>query len=139
MAGGALIFVQVICGLVLLLEPATAALELSVTYPIPGNRSVVDLSCRQSGDLFNVDGAEFLRNNDVITTDSDLVSVVSEGTGTIRFSFTQQQEGTFTCTDQTSASNAIGLAGKSVLYVCSTNVYKYVCVLRVVLMLLHYY
>ena len=115
MAVGALKFLQVICGLVTVLDPATAALELSVTYPLPSNRSVVELSCRQSGNLFNVDGAKFLRNKAVITTNSGFVSVESEGMGTIRFSFTQQQE----CTDQTwtSDSNAIGLAGKYVLHV----------------------
>ena len=115
MAGGALIFVQVIFGLVSLLDPATAALELSVAYPDPSNRSVVELSCREG--VFPVDGAQFRRNDAVITTNNGLVSDVSESTGTITFSFTQQQEGVFTCTHQTSTSpsNAIGLAGKYVL------------------------
>ena len=126
MAGGALIFVQVICGLISLLEPATASLELGVAYPIISIRSVVELSCRE--DNFNpANGAQFRRNNEVITTDSDLVSVVSEGTGTITFSFTQQQEGVFTCTDQTSTSNAIALAGKYVLHVVLMSISMYVC------------
>ena len=125
MAGGALIFVQVICGLISLLEPATASLELGVAYPIISNRSVVELSCREG--VFRVDGAKFRRNNTVIITNNGLVSVVSEGTGTITFSFTQQQEGVFTCTDQTSTSNAIALAGKYVLHVVLMSISMYVC------------
>ena len=107
------LFVQVAFALVsVVLDLAVAQeLSLSVAYPVPSDRGVVELTCRAS--LFPVDDAQFRRNNSVIAADNNLVTVLLEGAGTIKFSFTQEQEGYFTCTasnpDRT--SNEIGLAG----------------------------
>ena len=131
MAGGALAFVHVMFALASLSTGQELQLFVTSSDHVAGSPSEVELACRAAGSLFDFDGAQFQRNGTEIGTGSNLVTILmNEGTGTIRFSFTPQQEGDFTCTDPnnpTSTSNEIGLAGKCVLYVCSS------------LMLLHCY
>ena len=119
MAGGTLAFVHVMFALASLSTGQELQLAITDSVHVAGSPSVVELACRADGSLFDLDGAQFQRNGNPIDTGSNRVTILmNEGTGTIKFSFTPQQEGDFTCTHQTSTSNAIGLAGKyGLLYV----------------------
>ena len=121
MAGGALAFVHVMFALASLSTGQELQLIVTRSDHVAGSPSVVELACRAAGFVFDLDGAQFQRNGTDIRIGSNRVTIIlNEGTGTIRFSFTRQQEGDFTCTHQTSTStsNAISLAGKyGLLYV----------------------
>ena len=69
-----------------------------------------------------VNDAKFERDNQLITTNSELVNIIQTSESMISFSFTQDQEGWFRCTtsDAVDTSNAIALAGelfKKIMYI----------------------
>ena len=113
--------VSVICALVVV-DSAAADLDLNVFYLEEENYSAVRLTCTGGG--LTVTNAEFLKDGDLITSTSNLVTVTNIGSGEISFTFTQQQEGMFSCRSGGGAggdeSEKIGLAGTYVLscYCC---------------------
>ena len=99
-----------------------AAVALMVDYPQPDNYSVVNLTCVKDGAFQDPLSAEqkpavFLINGTVISSDTALVSEVTETEESIYFVFSQAQEGQFSCrTALGEDSNPEPLAGKIVLY-----------------------
>ena len=118
------LFLGVFCALFTsyLSEEDTA--KLSVQYPaVSGNYSVVTLTCR---DAFGnkLSGAEFLKNGTLLTSgpESHQVTIINDtGDGEISFSFTQEQEGVFSCGKGENVSAGIGLAGKNLVFVNECN------------------
>ena len=86
-------------------------LQLTVIYPDASNKGFVELTCL-IGDAFNspVNDAQFERDNQLITSNSELVNIIQINESIISFSFTQDQEGWFRCT-MSQAVDAIALAG----------------------------
>ena len=113
--------VSVICALVAV-DSAAAVVRLNVFYPEreEENYSAVRLTCTEGG--LTVTNVEFLKDGDLITSTSNLVTVTNIGSGEISFTFTQQQEGMFSCRRGGGGdeSEKIGLAGTYVLscYCC---------------------
>ena len=107
---GARVFVTVVCALVVV-DSAAADLDLNVFYLEEENYSAVRLTCTEGG--FTVTNVEFLKDGDLITSTSDLVTVTNMGVGEISFTFTQQLEGMFSCRRGGGGdeSEKIGLAG----------------------------
>ena len=109
-----MLLVRVICALVVV-DLATAQLELHVEYPDISNRGRVMLTCRDG--LRNLTGAVFQKNGSALTqgTASDQVtSLTNEGDGVVTITFTQPQEGFFRCVappGDSRVSPEIGLAG----------------------------
>ena len=116
MKEGAGVLVQVVCALVAV-DLAAAVIKLNVFYPEreEENYSAVRLTCTEGG--LTVTNAEFLKDGDLITSTSNLVTVTNIGSGEISFTFTQQQEGTFSCRRGSGGdeSEKIGLAGIKLL------------------------
>ena len=113
MTEGTRFFVQVICALVAV-DLAAAFIRLNVDYPEreEENYSVVRLTCTEGG--LTVTNAEFLKDGDLITSTSNLVTVTNIGSGEISFTFTQQQEGMFSCrrgSGGDESEKTVGLAG----------------------------
>ena len=114
MEGCRVLLVQVICALVVV-DLATAELELDVEYPDMSNRGRVTLTCRDG--LRVLPGAVFQKSGSALTpgTDSDQVtSITDEGVGVVTITFTQAQEGFFRCVGppgDSRMSPEIGLAG----------------------------
>ena len=114
MEGCRVLLVQVICALVVV-DLATAELELDVTYPDTDNRGRVTLTCRD--DLRGLAGAVFQKNGSALTqgTASDHVTSLTNGAdGVVTITFTQAQEGFFRCVDpqdDSRMSREISLAG----------------------------
>ena len=98
-------------------------LQLTITYPDASNRSFVELTCLIADALNSpVNDAKFERDNQLITTNSELVNIIQTSESMISFSFTQDQEGWFRCTtsEAVDTSNAIALAGelfKKIMYI----------------------
>ena len=71
-------------------------------------------------DGFNssVNVAKFERDNEVITSNNELVNVIQTSESMISFSFIQSQEGWFRCRTSEAAdiSNAIALAGDFICF-----------------------
>ena len=85
-----------------------------MNYPDARNRSFVELTCSLIADSNSqMNGAKFERDNELITSDNELVNIVQINDSMIKFSFTQDQEGWFRCitSDAVDLSRAIGLAG----------------------------
>ena len=85
--------------------------QLGVEYPDNSNRSSVKLTCHRGSVPQN--DAEFLKSGVVLTSGSasHQITINDRGDGEILFSFTQQQEGMFSCCSRGHTSNEIGLAG----------------------------
>jgi hypothetical protein len=82
----------------------TGAVLLVVTFPEANvdNYSVVALRCAKNNAFLDpLDSAQlpatFLRDGQMITSDSTLVTVTGTGADTLSFQFTQEQEGMFRC------------------------------------------
>ena len=122
------LFLGVFCALPApyLSEENTA--KLSVQYPVSGNYSIVRATCRDvSGDKLS--SAEFLKNGTVLTSgpESHQVTIINDtGDGEISFSFTQEQEGVFSCGKGKNRSAGIGLAGKNYMYICLMTIFNLV-------------
>jgi hypothetical protein len=94
-----------VCVLVLLQSVClTGAVLLVVTFPEANvdNYSVVALRCAKNNAFLDpLDSAQlpatFLRDGQMITSDSTLVTVTGTGADTLSFQFTQEQEGMFRC------------------------------------------
>lgn len=103
-----------------------AQVELHVSYPEPVNYSVVMLACT---DEFGVrqDDVEFLKNGHVLNSGSskDQVTVTNTSYGEITFTFSQAQEGLFSCRSGSRMSSEIGLAGTYII----THSYKIIFII----------
>ena len=105
--------VAVVCALVAV-DLTDAIIKLNVIYP-EENYSVVRLTCTEGG--FTVTNAEFLKDGVALTSTSNLVIVTNIDSGEISFTFTQQQEGMFSCRSGGGGDESvkIGLAGIKLL------------------------
>ena len=85
--------------------------QLEVQYPDFNNYTLVKLSCLRENRPQS--DAEFFKNGTSLTSGSGShqVTVNSTGSGEITFSFTQEQEGYFSCHSRGHSSDEIGLAG----------------------------
>ena len=102
---------QVICALVVV-DLATAQLELDVEYPDISNRGRVTLTCRDG--LRRLAGAVFQKDGVALTqgpASDQVTSLTDEADGVVTISFTQAQEGLFRCVAPGDSSPEIGLAG----------------------------
>ena len=115
MEGCRVLLVQVICALVVV-DLATAQLELDVEYPDTSNRGRVMLTCRDG--LRGLAGAVFQKDRVHLTPgpDSDQVtSLTDEVDGVVTITFTPAQEGVFRCVGPLPGDSRIppetGLAG----------------------------
>ena len=115
MEGCRVLLVQVICALVVV-DLATAELELDVEYPDMSNRGRVTLTCRDG--LPPLAGAVFLKDGVNLTqgpASNQVTSLTNEGVGVVTITFTQAQEGVFRCVDRLDddriSPEMIGLAG----------------------------
>lgn len=101
-----------------------AQVELHVSYPEPGNYSVVMLACT---DEFGVrqDDVEFLKNGLVLNsgTSNNEVTVTNTSRGEISFTFSQAQEGFFSCRSGSRMSSEIGLAGSYNIYMRASIIF----------------
>lgn len=118
------LFLQAMC-----VVSFTAALNLIVTYPEPKNFSVVKLTCQDDSGipLNNSESLRFLKNGTQLTSGSESHQVTINMTSTddITFSFTQEQEGFFSCTrPRANASDEIGLAGKIIYFLGRGEIQK---------------
>ena len=86
-----------------------------MNYPDASNRSFVELTCRLIANNYSisqVNVAKYERDNELITSNNELVNIIYENEYMISFFFTQDQEGWFRCTtDAVVISSAIALAG----------------------------
>ena len=109
------LFLRVFCALLAPYPSEGNTVQLGVQYPVSGNYSVVRATCRDvSGDKLS--SAEFLKNGTVLTSGPERHQVTisnDTGDGEISFSFTQEQEGVFSCRKGENVSAGIGLAGKN--------------------------
>ena len=114
MEGCRVLLVQVICALVVV-DLATAELEIDVAYPDIGNRGRVTLTCRDS--LRRLADAVFEKTEVPLTqgrASDQVTSITMEGDGRVTITFTQAQEGFFHCVaplGDSRMSREIGLAG----------------------------
>ena len=105
---------QVICALVVV-DLATAQLELDVEYPDTDNRGRVTLTCRDG--LRRLADAVFQKNEVPLTQGTashQVTSLTNEADGVVTITFTQAQEGFFRCVappGDSRMSPEIGLAG----------------------------
>ena len=85
--------------------------RLSVSYP-QGNYGLVRLSCTDDFGDPQPQPASFRVNDSLIDPDTTLVTVTESGSYYIVFTFTQSQEGVFSCETSAAGSSAqVGLAG----------------------------
>lgn len=109
---------RVLVALIMVSFFARAQVELRVSYPEPANYSVVMLACT---DEFGVrqNDVEFLKNGLVLNSGSskDQVTVTNTSCGEITFTFSQAQEGLFSCRSGSIMSSEIGLAGTLCMHV----------------------
>ena len=116
--------VQVICALVVV-DLATAELELDVAYPDTDNRGRVTLTCRDG--LRGLADAVFQKDEVALTQGTashQVTSLTNEADGVVTISFTQAQEGFFRCVAPPGDSSPeIGLAGNdnNTVHVLCTN------------------
>ena len=87
-----------------------------MNYPDANNRSFVELTCgliaNNNYSISQVNGAKYERDNELITSNNEVVNSIYENEYMISFFFTQDQEGWFRCTtDDVAISSAIALAG----------------------------
>ena len=80
-------------------------------YPDVKNYSLVKLTCQR--EILPQDDAEFFKDGAILTTGSEShqVTINSTDSGEITFSFTQEQDGYFSCHSRNHSSAVIGLAG----------------------------
>ena len=85
--------------------------QLDVDYPDVNNYSLVKLTCLREN--LPQSDAEFFKDGTILTSGSEShqVTINSTGSGEITFSFTQEQEGYFSCHSRDRSSDEIGLAG----------------------------
>ena len=117
MEGCRVLLVQVICALVVV-DLATAELELDVAYPDMSNRGRVTLTCRDglrglAGAVFQKDGVPLTQG----TASDQVTSLINVGDGVVTITFTPDQEGVFRCVR---TSPEIGLAGNDNITCCSS-------------------
>ena len=100
--------VKVICLLAVVCS-GEAQVNLAVDYPETGNYNLVTLTCNDNfGTRLN--DAEFLRR--APGQDSPVQLPGSPTNGEITITFTQEEEGYFSCRSASVPSDEIGLAGK---------------------------
>ena len=112
MMEGAHVLVKVICVLAVA-ELAAARLRMDVDYPDgTSNPNRVKLTCRD--DLIPLRGAQFEKNGVRLTPGQDndqVTTLMPGGDGEVTFTFTQAQEGNFSCVGDGKMSDPIGLTG----------------------------
>ena len=95
----------------------------------------MELTCLIA-DGFNspVNGSKFERDNQLITSNSELVNIIQTSESMISFSFIQDQEGWFRCTmsEAVDTSNAIALAGELLNLVLYISLLFYFLILKFV-------
>ena len=100
-------------------ESGDLELLILATYPDSHNFSYIELSCvydMPSGPQSEGIEAKFQLNGTDIKEEIDEVEYFTDSNGTVRFVFTQEKEGCFTCSVNGSFSNnSIGLAGTYIL------------------------